>query len=138
MSEVVMTNADILIALRTFSGPAGKKDVPNVKANYALTKARRKLQEAAKDLDTTRVSLCEQHSAKNEDGSAKRKTVKNEQGADVEGYDITDEAAFAKDYNALLEVSVTLEGVRAVTTDELGGAMFTNDELFGLGALVTE
>lgn len=138
MSDVVMTNAEVLIALRTF-GTAGTKTIPNVKANYALAKARRKLTETAKDIDTTRLELCEKYAARNEDGTAKKTTVRNDLGEDVEGFDLGEHAkAFADDYNALLALSETLDGVRSVTTDELAGASLTNDELTGLGPLVTE
>ena len=137
MIDVVATNAEILLALRMFE-TVGPKKVPNVKANYALTKARRKFGEAAKDLDATRLSLCEQYAHKNEDGTAKHTTVKNDLGQDVDGFDLEDQVGFATAYNALLAISVTVEGVRAVTLDELEGTDLTLDELAGLGPLVTE
>lgn len=137
MSDVVATNAEILVALRTFE-TVGQKDIPNIKANYALTKARRKATEASRDLEVLRIQLCEKHSAKNEDGTAKKTTVQNDRGEDVEGYDLADKAAFQAEYNALLAVSVTLEGTRAVTIEELSGTTLTGDELAGLGPLVIE
>lgn len=137
MADVVLTNAEVLVALRAFQ-TVGGKTIPNVKAAYALTKARRKLAEAAKDIDATRIQLCEQFAAKHEDGSAKHKLVRNDLGEEVDGFDLADEAGFVAAYNTLLALSSAVEGVRAVTVEELTGANFSTDELGALGPLVIE
>lgn len=134
MPDITLSNRDLLLAIGTNDAPGGlllisKRDLKNIKASYAITKVLRAVEGPLKDLDAMRAQLVEKHGEKNAEGKL----------VEVEGgYKLKDPVAFAKDWEALMDESVTLPGLRAVTIDELDGTGATPQELFAAGPFVVE
>ncbi len=120
--SLTCTNRELLIATGTVEQPAGivalsKRDITDIKASYAITKAIRKAGEALTGVEKDRLALAEKCGLR-------------------PGDPITPE--FLEGWNVMLDDTVTLDGVRAVTIAELQGSGATPQELLHAGPFVIE
>ena len=116
------TNRDLLIATGTVEHPAGivsisTRSITDIKAAYAITKAIRKAGDALAAVEKDRLALATKLGLK-------------------PGDPITPD--FAEAWEVILNDTVTLEGVRAVTIAELEGSGATPQELLQAGPFVVE
>lgn len=135
MADLTLTNAQLLTALGTHADPGGlmalsKRNITNIKASYAITKAILACEKPAEAIEKERVKLVERFAAKDADGQPVQLENNLVQIGDVDGFN----AAFA----TLLNEEVTLHNVRAVTVDELDGSGATPRELLTAGPFVVE
>jgi len=133
MSDLTLTNAELLTAVGspdTGLPALAKREIKSIKASYALTKAIRKCDGPMKDFEATRNKLVERFTEKDADG----KPVM----IDETHVKISDVPAFQQAFDELLNVPVTLVGVRPLTVDELEGSGATPRELLAAGPFVVE
>lgn len=141
MSDLTLTNAELLIAMGTATAPGGYLVIStrrnkNVKAAYAQKKVLQQADAPLKLLESMRVGLAEEHADKDENGKA----VMRDMGNGVSQYVFANGAAeaFGNAWNTLLGEAVTLAGVRAITLAELDGVEVSPQELLQSGPLVVE
>ena len=135
MSDLIVTNADLVAALGTAQDVGGlvalsKREIKGIKASYAITKAIRLAEQALKDYETERGKLVERFAEKDADGKPVMLDETHVKIADVAGF----QAAFEE----LLSVNVPLAGVSAVTVEQLEGSGATPRELLTAGPFVVE
>jgi predicted methyltransferase len=119
MADLTLKNRDIWQALiQTDAEQPGalvrlaKLDVPIAVSNQ-IRKIIRKAKAELETIDESRKELVEKYAVKDADG-------KNVERTDGRGVSLTDEDAFVKEFNALLDEDVTLADVRKLTIAEFG------------------
>lgn len=116
--SLTCTNEQLLIALGTIDAPAGlvllaKRDIRDIKASYAITKAIRKAGEHLAGIEKDRQAA----------------------GGPTHAGELPTPEFLAK-WQVILADTVTLEGVRAVTLAELDGSGATPQELLQAGPFI--
>lgn len=136
MSDLTLTNQALATAFGYPVTPDGalqrlyrNPDTYSIPA-YAIRKAFRKGQAAIQNIEADRQDLLESFAQKDEAGEK----VPDGNG----GVLLKDVAGFSKEYAALMNKSVTLEGVRAVTLKELENIKLSPEDLDHLGPFVVE
>lgn len=101
-----------------------------VKAAHAFVRLRREAATVTADIEATRMQLIAQYAEHDEEGQPK---------VNGQTYCWRDEAAFARDWQALLAEETTLAGCRKVRLEELGDAIRpTPDDLLVLAPFLED
>lgn len=79
-----------------------------VKLSYAIIKNSKTIQKAAEPINAAIENLKKEHAEKGKDGSPILKTEKDENGKEVQFYDIRNMDAFKKDYDELMDVETEI------------------------------